>query len=56
MEIDANVGHSEAQNIGPGPSNAGLRMDFYAPCCPEMAELFFLLSLVAADDHRWPSH
>jgi hypothetical protein len=56
LEIHANVGQSEAQNFGPGPSNARLLVDFYAPCYPEMAELSFLFSLIATDDHRWPSH
>jgi len=56
LEIHANVGHSEAQKFGPGPSNAGLLVDFYAPWCPEMVELSFLFSLIATEDHRWPSH
>jgi hypothetical protein len=55
VEIHANVGHSEAQNFGPGPSNAALLVDFYGPWCPEMAELSFLFTLIATDDHRWPS-
>jgi hypothetical protein len=46
----------KAQNFGPGPSNARLLVDFYAPCYPEMAELSFHFSLIATDDHRWPSH
>ncbi len=56
VEIHANVDHSEAHKFGPGPSHARLLVDFNAAWCPEMAELSFLFSLVATDDHRWPSY